>query len=86
MAVAGHVMDGDPPPPELTRALNYRSWGVADVMNLPAGLLPRMNTVIAYHNALSGYKSAGLKKVPWIEKNPQAWDLVTRIMNERKKG
>ena len=85
MAVAGYVMDGDPPPPELTRALNYRSWGVADVMMLPAGLLPKMNTTIAYYKALSGYKSAGLKKVPWIEQNPEGWELVTRIMAERRK-
>lgn len=84
MAVAAYVLDDEPPPPELSRALNYRSWGVADVMMLPAGLLPKMNTVLAYYNALASYKSSGLKKVPWIEKNPQAWDLVTRILNWRK--
>lgn len=84
MAVAAYAWDGEPPPPELSRALNYRAWGVSDVMQLPAGLLPRMNTSIACYNALSSYKSAGIAKLPWIEKNPQAWDIVTRVMNMRK--
>ena len=84
MAVAGYVLDDDQPPPVLTRALNYRSWGVADVMMLPAGLLPRMNTALAYYDALASYLSAGMEKVPWIEKNPDSWDLVTRVLNWRK--
>ena len=84
MAVAGYVMDNDPPPPELSRALNYRSWGVADVMNLPAGMLPRMNTALAYHSALVSYRSATWPKNPWIENNPEAWEIVTRVLNWRK--
>jgi hypothetical protein len=83
MAVAGYVLDDDQPPPELTRALNYRSWGVADVMMLPAGMLPRMNTSLAYYNALVSYRSAPFPKNPWIEKNPDDWDLVTRVLNWR---
>lgn len=84
MAVGAYVWDDAPPPPELSRALNYQSWGIADVMNLPAGLLPRMNTTIAYYNALAGHRKAGIWKTKWIENNPDAWDLVTRMMNWRR--
>lgn len=88
MAVAAYVLDDEPPPPELRRALNYRAWGVADVMNLPAGLLPKMNTALTYYNALSGYKSAAAqrKAADFAKNNPPAWDLVTRILSERKKA
>lgn len=87
MAVADYVLDDEPPPPELKRALNYQSWGVADVMKLPAGLLPRMNTVLAYYNALQQYKRAPrMESVEWSEKNPDAWDLVTRALGWRKEA
>lgn len=88
MAVAAHVLDREPPPPELKRALNYRSWGVADVMTLPAGLLPRMNTVLAYYQALAGYsRAAGQKNAAeWANANPDEWEIVTRIISERKGG
>lgn len=84
MAVAAYIWDDEPPPPELSRALNYRSWGVADVYKLPAGLLPRMNTVLAYHDAIQASKRAGNKLAEWGKDNPQAWDLVTRVLNWRK--
>jgi hypothetical protein len=84
MGVAAYVWDDEPPPPELSRALNYRSWGVADVMMLPAGMLPRMNTALSYYDAIQASKSAGNKLTEWANSNPQAWDLVTRVMKWRK--
>lgn len=87
MGVAAHVLDKAPQPLELTRALNYQSWGVVDIMNLPAGLLRRMNTALSYYRALEGYKQANAqhKTVEFSKNNPQAWELVSRIIAERKK-
>ena len=78
------MRDGSPPP-ELSRALNYKSWGVADVMRLPAGLLPRMNVTLNYYHALAGYKNAQSqnKTNDWIKANPKQWDMVSRIIKMR---
>ena len=86
MSVAAYVLDKEPPPHELIRALNYQSWGVVDVMNLPAGLLPRMNVALNYHRALSGYVQAAKmnKSVDFTKSNPQDWDMVSRVLAIRK--
>ena len=88
MGVAAHVLDGEPPPQELSRALNYRAWGVVDIMNLPAGLLARMNIALSYYWPLTGYKQAGAKNetVAWSKNNPQDWEIVSRVLAERKGG
>jgi hypothetical protein len=86
MAVADYVMRDDPPPPELSRALNYQSWGAVDIMALPAGMLGKMNTCLAYYRALSAYRKASAQKqtVEFTRQNPREWELVTRILALRK--
>ena len=82
------MFDDDQCPPILSRALNYRSWGVSDVMQLPAGMLPQMNISLNVYDALAGYKRAGAqtKVGEWSKKNPQQWELVTSILKERMKA
>lgn len=86
--VAAHVLDEAPPPLELQRALNYQAWGVGDIMNLPAGMLTKMNLALNYHRALVGYKRAakGHQTVEFSKKNPQEWELVTWVLAKRKEG
>lgn len=88
MQVAAFVLDKTPPPPELSRALNYRAWGVVDIMNLPAGLLRKMNLSLRYYQALEGYQSAAKShsSVEWSKKNPQDWEVVSWVLAERKRG
>ena len=87
MAVGAYVMRDAPPPPELTTALNYRSWGIGDIMTLPAGMLPRMNTVLSYHDAMVSYNRAKSQHQvkEWGKANPQAWNLVSWYLAERMK-
>jgi len=86
MDVAAYVFDNTPPPPELKRALNYKAWGVVDIMNLPAGLLSRMNIALSYHRALSGYRQANAqhKTVEFTKNNPKEWEMVSEILAKRR--
>ena len=88
MGVAAHVFDGNPPPPELKRALNYQSWGAVDIMNLPAGLLGKMNIALSYYRAISAYKQANAqhKTVDFTKNNPRDWEMVSWVITERKRA
>lgn len=83
MAVGDFVLSDEKPPPELTRALNYEKWGIGDIMQLPAGLLPIMNTALAYYHALNGYTSAAGQTAKWSKSNPKAWELVSYVLEKR---
>jgi len=88
MAVGDAVMDGQSPTQQLVQALNYEKL-VFDVRQLPAGVLPVMNVCLNYYHALTGYKSASGKSTEWVRRNPQGWDLVSRVIKrrmERKRG
>jgi len=85
MAVGDYVFDKQKPPPELVKALNYEKWGIGDVMQLPAGQLGTMNTALFYYHSLQGYRSAANKTVEWTKKNPQAWEAVSYIIDQRRK-
>jgi len=84
--VAEHVFDKTQPPPELARALNYQAWGVGDIMNLPAGWLLRMNIVLNYYRAFTGYLNAAAsnQSVEFTRKHPKDWGLVSAYLAERK--
>lgn len=82
MAVGDFLFDGGSPPPILRKALNYERWGMGDVMNLPAGLLPQINAALNVHNAIKSYQSAR-KSTTWASDNPDAWNLVSYIISER---
>ena len=84
MAVGDYVFDKKSPPPELARALNYEKWGIGDIMQLPAGLLPMMNTALNYYHALKGYKTATNSTVEWTKRNPEAWEMVSWVISERR--
>jgi len=83
MAVGDYVFDGQNPPPLLNKALNYEKWGVGDIMQLPAGLLPKMNVVLNYYYSLNGYISAAGKTSAWSKSNPKAWELVSFVLEKR---
>ena len=83
MAVGDYVLDGQNPPPLLNKALNYEKWGIGDIMQLPAGLLPKINTALSYYHALNGYKSAAGSTAKWSKQYPHAWELVSRILEMR---
>lgn len=85
-AVSDHAFDGEKIPPELQQALNYRAWGVGNIMTLPAGLLPRMNVSLNVYRAIQGYRSAGNKSVEWTRRNPQQWEIVSALIADRKRG
>ena len=83
MAVGDYVLDGQNPPPLLIKALNYEKWGISDIMQLPAGLLPKINTALSYYHALNGYMSAAGRTADWTKKYPQAWKMVSLILEKR---
>ena len=83
MAVGDYVLDGQKPPPLLIKALNYEKWGIGDIMQLPAGLLPKINTALSYYHALRGYTSAAGRTAIWSKNNPQAWDAVSLVLEQR---
>jgi len=88
MAVGDYLFDGGEPPPILLKALNYERWGIGDIMQLPAGLLPRINLALNHYHAINGYLSA-TKVTQWTNANPQAWDIVSWVISqrmERKRG
>ena len=83
MAVGDYVLDKQKPPPLLTKALNFEKWGIGDIMQLPAGLLPKMNTALSYYHSLSGYTSAAGNTAEWANRNPGAWELVSYYLERR---
>ena len=83
MAVGDYVLDGQKPPPILIKALNYEKWGIGDIMQLPAGLLPKINTALSYYHALTGYMSATGSTAAWTKRYPQAWDAVSWVLEQR---
>lgn len=82
MAVGDAVWDQTAPPPILAKALNYERWGIGDIMQLPAGVLPMVNTVLSYYHALHGYRHA-VKTTDWSKRNPDAWRLVSWYIAQR---
>jgi hypothetical protein len=82
MAVAGHVFDGEPAPPWLARAWDYQTFGI-NVLDLPAGELQACRLAQNAHRAMSGYKHAAGKTVPWSKANPEAWAFVASVLEER---
>ena len=89
MAVAAHLFDKEQPPPQLVQALNMRAYGIQEYFGvsarqLPAGKLMMMNTVLSYYDAIRGYNSASGQTVPWTKRNPQAWEMVARVLEARR--
>lgn len=82
MAVGDYVFDDMQPPPILAKALNYERWGIGDVMQLPAGLLPRINTVLSYYHAMQGYRQSS-RATEWAKRNQSAWDMVSWYLAQR---
>lgn len=80
--MAAHVFDKQPPPPVLSKAWDYQAYGV-NVLDLPAGELPRLRLANNAHRALSGYKHAAGKTVPWSKANPEAWEFVASVLEAR---
>lgn len=84
MAVAGHVFDKQPAPPYLSRAWDYQAYGV-NVLELPPAELQAIRLASNAHRALSGYKHASGKTVAWSKANPEAWEFVAGVLEQRLK-
>lgn len=82
MAVAGHVFDRQPAPPWLSRAWDYQTYGV-NVLDLPAGELQALRLASNAHRAMSGYKHSAGKTVQWSKANPEAWEFVATVLEQR---
>jgi len=82
-AVAAHVLDGEPPPPFLVQAFDYKAWN-GDTGGLPLGMFPPMRSAFNAYQALSGYMSASPNRGDWIARNPAGWDFVANVIADRK--
>lgn len=89
MAAAAVVFDDAPPPPELRMAWRVRRWGApyADGwMDWPAGLVDKMAIAENVYNACLSYRNVPAGGgVAWTQRNPQAWQIVSKILAQRKK-
>lgn len=54
--------------------------------DVPADIASKLRQLRAVYNAYKGYANAGAQNatVAWTQQHPDAWDLVTRIMQYRK--
>lgn len=85
LAVAAHVEDGAPRPPELDLWL-YREWGApypGGWMDWPANEFARARTARNIYTAMNGYKQA-FDKVAWCNDNPTGWELVSYVLALRE--
>ena len=83
--MADYILGDDPPPPELVRAFDYKTWGV-NVLDLPPGEVRRVSTAMNTYENIAAYKSAAgrHRSSEWTAQNPQAWEFVSRVIAERK--
>lgn len=79
------MFDDSGPPPILSRAFNYRGWGV-NLLELPADELHSLNTAWNTYRALGSFVSAGQDVVTWTRRNPKQWDFVSKIIRWRREG
>jgi len=86
LAAAATAFDDAEPPPALKTALQLRKWGSVDVMSMDARLVREMTITSNVYDAVSSYLSAKGKSVEWTNRNPQAWNLVSYLLAERKHG
>lgn len=65
------------------------SWGAMENWDdVPADIAFRLKYLRGVYNAFRGYAEAGARNdtVGWTKANPGAWDLVTKIMAERRRA
>ena len=88
-AVVDHVNNPgkNPPPPELTLALQCDQWGSlpepGGVRDQRIGELQRMTSALNVYRAVKGYRDAGGKggKKAWREQNPQAYQIYLDVVD-----
>lgn len=84
LAVAAHVEDGAPRPPELDWYL-FREWGPPHAggwQEWPAREFVLARAARNVYLAMSGYKNAR-DIVAWTNDNPQGWELVSSVLSMR---
>ena len=80
LAIAAHVEDGAPRPPELDYWI-YREWGAPFAggwLDWPAAEFARARYARNIYLALVGYRDA-VDKVAWCDGNAAAWNLVSYV-------
>jgi len=88
-AVVDHVQSpqNNPPPPELTLALQCDQWGSlpepGGVRDQRIGELSKMATALNVYRAVKGYRDAGGKdgKKAWRDSNPQAYQIYLDVVD-----
>ena len=81
IAIAAHVEDGAPRPPEL-EWYQFNEWGgpyPGGWMDWPAAEFARARVARNVYMALSGWRDTK-NAVEWANANPTAWELVTYVM------
>ncbi len=73
----------------LVTAWRIRRWGSpygGGWMEWPAGLIDRVTIAENIYQACASYKNAPAgRSVAWTQQNPQAWQIVSAILAQRKK-
>lgn len=64
-------------------------WGgvpQGEWLDLPADLAHKLRGYRNVYDAFRSYRNAGAQNatVPWTKQNPDAWDLVSKIISVRK--
>lgn len=79
-----------PPPPELRLLWQCKRWGVlpepGGLADQPAGLLDRLAVLDNVHQAWTMWTrrgADGVGAVTWMQRNPEVWPLVSRIIKLR---
>ena len=87
LAVAAHVEDGAPAPPELDW-WRFREWGAPYAggwLDYPAAEFARARAAKNVYIAMNGFKAA--RDLPtWCDANPDAWNLVSYVLGLKQEA
>jgi hypothetical protein len=77
-------------PAELQLGLICERWNalpeVGGILDQPVGLLEKMSAAVNVYNALLSEKNRGeLTLTQWSKANPQAWQVLASVEQQRRK-
>lgn len=81
-----YVDEDAPLPPALSWAFKVRKWGNptgGGWYDWPAGMMRAAQYAEYVHRAYSGYRTSPGKTVEWTKQYPDAWKLVSHLLEER---
>lgn len=87
MAVVEYIEgELDAPPPELRFVLRVNRWGNptgGGWHDWPAGMVRRAGYADSVYRSYSAYKSSAGHTTQWANRNPQAFELVSQLLEQR---